>query len=119
MFGALAGLVLGVAGPLTPAHGAPVSSVAVDLSPSSVPADGSSLVKARATVTLSGAPLVGQSVSWSTNGDVTFTSAPCTTDANGQCTVTIKASTTPGPETIKATNATDSSTGTSILDEFG
>src|SRR5439155_774190 len=64
-----------------------------------------------------GAAVSGASVKWSTNGDVTFTGSPCTTDAAGKCSATIVASRTVDQETITAT--VGSVTGKASLSENG
>jgi hypothetical protein len=93
------------------------ASVAVALTPASIPADGTSTSSAKATVKdASQAAVAGAVVAFTTSGDATFPSgASCTTAADGTCSVTIKASTTADSETITA--STGGKSGTAVLTE--
>jgi len=84
-------------------------SVTLVVTPSSIPADGVSTCTATATVKdSSGDPLVGETVAFSTSGDVTFSSV--TDKGDGTYQVTVTASTTPGEEIITATDSGASAT---------
>ena len=79
------------------------------VSPSIIPADGVSTCTATATVKdSSGNPLVGETVVFSTSGDVTFGSV--TDKGDGTYQVTVTASTTTGDEIITATDSGASAT---------
>ena len=101
--------------------GAP-ATVTVVLNPSTVTANGTDTSTATATVVDSNGTLVpGAVVTFSTNGDVTFSdSGTCTTATSGAglgtCSVTITASPTADTETITVTTA-NSKTGTAPLTE--
>ncbi len=84
-------------------------SITLVVSPSSIPADGASTSTATATVRdSSGNRLVGETVVFSTSGDVTFGSV--TNQGDGTYQVTVTASTTPGEEIITATDSGVSAT---------
>lgn len=87
------------------------TTVAVLLSPSTIVADGISTTIATATVMSGGSPVMGDTVQFSSsdsgddiNGGPGPVDCASTTDANGQCTVTITSSTTAGTPTITATD---------------
>ena len=81
----------------------PPASLTLNLSPATLSANGTSTSTATATVRDAGGnPLAGQTVVFSTSGDVTFSSV--TDNGDGTYSATITASTTPGEETITATD---------------
>jgi hypothetical protein len=89
---------------------APQSGVTVSLSPSTIPANGSSTSLATATVTgLDGTRLAGQTVQF-TSSDPGQTVGPVTDKGNGIYTSTITASATAGQATITATDQSASPT---------
>lgn len=86
------------------------ASITVAASPTSIPADGTSLSTVTATVTATGGGfLAGDTVLFSTSGAAcgTFTTAnpPPPTSANGKAVITYKASTTVGSCTVTATES--------------
>ena len=84
-------------------------SITLVVSPSSIPADGTSTATATASVRdSSGNPLAGENVVFSTSGDVTFGSV--TDKGDGTYQVTVTASATPGEEMITATDSGASAT---------
>ena len=84
-------------------------SITLALSPSSVPADGTSTSTATATVRdESGNLLVGETVVFTTSGDVTLGSV--TDRGDGTYQVSVTASTTPGEEIITAMDSGGSAT---------
>ncbi len=90
----------------------------VTASPSSIPATGTSSSTVTVTdTTSSGAPVAGKVIGFA-GGTGSFSGAPCTTNASGQCSVAYISSTTPGFETITATETTaPSSSGTVTIDQ--
>lgn len=65
-------------------------------------ADGRDTLTATAEYTIGENPASGQRLEFSTTGDVAFQPATtCVTDPNGRCSVTVRASVTPGDETIR------------------
>ena len=92
------------------------NQLAVSFSPSAtIVADGTSTTHVTATVTdINSQPVIGDTVTFSTSGDVTFAST--TDNGNGTYTATITASTTPGDETI--TGHDGSVSGTATLHEL-
>src|SRR5207253_2126465 len=108
---------LGFAAVAPPVQAATIN-VALELNPTSIPADGASHSTATATVTdMTGSPLPGQLVTFTTDGDVTFSPTTTTTGLDGKASSTISASTTADKEPITATAGTGS--GTATLTEFG
>ncbi len=84
-------------------------AITLVVSPSTIPADGVSTATATATVRDSSSNLlVGETVVFSTSGDVTFGSV--TDHGDGTYQVTVTASTTPGEEIITATDSGASAT---------
>ncbi len=78
------------------------ASISLALSPDTIAANGTATALATATVRDSGNnPLPGETVIFSTSGDVTF--GLVTDNSDGTYSVTITASTSPGDETITAT----------------
>jgi adhesin/invasin len=99
---------------LTENPGTPV--VTVTLTPSSIPADGSSQSTAKAKVADSnGNPFPNDTVLFTTSGDVTI--GATTNHHDGTYTATIVASKTADQETITATDSTQTKTGTATLTE--
>lgn len=90
-------------------------AVSLSVTPSSIPADGSSTSVVTATVTSpDGTPAVGDSVSFTIGGGAScgsIASSPASTNASGSATVTYTASTTAGSCSITATEATNSRSG--------
>src|SRR2546422_883820 len=115
---------LGFAAVAPPVQAATIN-VALELNPTSIPADGASHSTAPAaasrppaTATLkdaNGNGVIGATVVFGTNGDVTFGSV--TDNNDGTYTTTITSSTTADVETISATAG--GHTGTATLTEFG
>jgi len=94
-----------------PARAAVTPGVTVSVSPTSIHADGTSMATVTATVGDSGGnPVVGDSITFSSDGTNTFGAATGTTDANGLYSTTITSTTTPGTVTITAADATLSGT---------
>src|SRR5206468_2319142 len=116
LFGALIVLLLpgnsvrAVAGaasaPLAAVAGSP-ATLTLRLGRDTVTADGTSRDDVAATVVdANNNPVSGDLVTFSTSGDVTFDSTQVTTNTNGVGFTHLTASTTPGAETITATEAT-------------
>ena len=81
----------------------PPASITLNLSPDTLSANGTSTSLATATVRDAGGnPLAGETVVFSTSGDLAFGSI--TDNDDGTYTVMITASTTPGDETITVTD---------------
>jgi hypothetical protein len=87
----------------------PPGSITLALLPTSIPANGTATSVATATVRDTGGNLLpGETVTFSTNGDVTF--GPVTDQGNGTYSVPITASLSPGTETITAADGAFSAT---------
>jgi len=98
----------GTSGPTTP------YSLALTVSPSSLPADGNSTATVTATVTgANGQPVANDTVNFTASTGTVTTSA--LTNSGGQATATYTAGTTPGSVTISATETTGSATGSTTL----
>jgi hypothetical protein len=82
----------------------PPASIALTLTPDTISANGTATSIATATVRDAGNnPLVGETVVFTTNGDVRF--GTMTDNGDGTYSVTVTASTSPGDETITATDS--------------
>ena len=100
---------------LTETAGA-VTTVVVSLQPSTVQANGADKSTLTASVTdANGNPIANETVTLSTNGNVTFGNV--TNNGNGTYTATITASNTPGSEVITAKAVNANKTGTATLTE--
>jgi hypothetical protein len=94
----------------------PAATVSLSVTPSSIPADGTSQSTATAMVKdASGNPVTDENVKFSSNGDVTV--GPVTNNGDGTYTTTITASRTADTETITATAIKAGKTGTATLTE--
>jgi len=90
------------------AAAAPVETVTVTLSPSRIVADGVSSSTATATVSLAGAPLVGQTVVFSSSdGGIRF--GPTIDNLNGTYTAMLTSSRVAGSATVTATTSSGAS----------
>jgi large repetitive protein len=85
----------------------PAASVALQLNPTTILANGTATATATATVTDAQLhPLSGETVSFAATGDaVTPTAQSCDTTASGSCSVSFRSSTTVGSTTIDASVA--------------
>ena len=88
---------------VSPPSGDTSATMTVTVNPAEIAADGSSTATATATVTRGGVGQPGYPVTFTTDGDVTFSEPSQTTDVSGRATVTVTASKTPGFEKITAT----------------
>jgi Invasin, domain 3/Bacterial Ig-like domain (group 3)/Bacterial Ig-like domain (group 1) len=94
----------------------PATTVDVQLSPSTIVADGTSTTTATATVTdIGGNPVAGDAVVFSSDGAQSFNPQPATDNGDGTYTTTITSSTTVGQPTITATDTATGANGQAIL----
>ena len=81
------------------------SSLQVSITPVAIYADGQSHAFVTASATeVNGTPAVGDAVQFYDNSQLA--GLPCTTDSTGECHVTLTSSTTPGVQSITATDTT-------------